>query len=254
MTCWPGSPRWSTARWRAPGRSATAPRRSSCSAGWARSGGGWAATCSTPTARSRGPPPSSTRLFADLSGWSVIDELRRDEADSRVTSTEIAQPANFLVQVGLTAELAHYGVHPKADRRAQRRRGQRRLRQRHAQPAGRGQSQLPPRAAAGHHRRVGRDARCGSAAKPRRRQWISRTREICASPAVNSPSGVTLAGSHSAIAEMSDELTDRGCVCPATAGGGALPLAPDGPDPAEADARSWPTWPRGHRSSRCIRR
>ena len=53
------------------------------------------------------------KLFADLSGWSVIDELRRDEADSRVTSTAVAQPANFLVQVGLTAELAHYGVHPK---------------------------------------------------------------------------------------------------------------------------------------------
>ncbi|HEX7426250.1 MAG TPA: acyltransferase domain-containing protein [Mycobacterium sp.] len=53
-------------------------------------------------------------IFADLSGWSVLDELRRDEADSRVAGTSVAQPANFLVQVGLTAELAHYGVHPKA--------------------------------------------------------------------------------------------------------------------------------------------
>jgi acyl transferase domain-containing protein len=45
-------------------------------------------------------------LFADLSGWSVIDELRRDEADSRVTSTAVAQPAMFLGKVGLTGELA----------------------------------------------------------------------------------------------------------------------------------------------------
>ena len=52
--------------------------------------------------------------FADLSGWSLIDELRRDEADSRVTSTEVAQPANFLIQAGLAAELAHYGVRPTA--------------------------------------------------------------------------------------------------------------------------------------------
>ena len=31
-----------------------------------------------------------------------------------MASTEVAQPANFLVQVGLNAELARYGVHPKA--------------------------------------------------------------------------------------------------------------------------------------------
>ena len=53
-------------------------------------------------------------IFTRLSGWSLIDEMRRDEADSRVTSTEIAQPANFLVQVGLTAELGQYGIRPAA--------------------------------------------------------------------------------------------------------------------------------------------
>ncbi|WP_197502661.1 acyltransferase domain-containing protein, partial [Mycobacterium scrofulaceum] len=54
------------------------------------------------------------KFFARVAGWSLIDEMRRDETDSRVTATEIAQPANFLVQVGLTAELAHYGVRPAA--------------------------------------------------------------------------------------------------------------------------------------------
>lgn len=44
----------------------------------------------------------------------MIDELRRDESDSRVASTAVAQSANFLVQIGLTAELAHYGVVPQA--------------------------------------------------------------------------------------------------------------------------------------------
>ena len=102
-------------------------------------------------------------VFTDLSGWSLIDELHRDEADSRMTSTAIAQPANFLVQVGLTAELAQLRRAPERHRRAQRRRGERCLRQRHAQLGRRGQSQLPPLPrGCSHGRRLGRDARRGS--------------------------------------------------------------------------------------------
>ncbi|MFF3226199.1 SDR family NAD(P)-dependent oxidoreductase [Nocardia suismassiliense] len=52
--------------------------------------------------------------FAAISGWSLIEELRRPEEDSRVTTTEIAQPANFLVQVCLAAELTELGVRPAA--------------------------------------------------------------------------------------------------------------------------------------------
>ncbi|WP_278265369.1 type I polyketide synthase [Nocardia sp. AG03] len=48
--------------------------------------------------------------FRALSGWSIIEELRRPEHESRVTSTEVAQPANFLVQVGLARELAARGI------------------------------------------------------------------------------------------------------------------------------------------------
>ena len=99
------------------------------------------------------------QFFADLSGWSVIDEMRRDEADSRVTSTAVAQPANFLVQVGLAAELAALRRVPERHRRAQCRRGERCLRQRHAQPGRRSQGELPQVAAAGRHGRLGRDAR-----------------------------------------------------------------------------------------------
>ncbi|HEY5841335.1 MAG TPA: type I polyketide synthase, partial [Mycobacterium sp.] len=52
--------------------------------------------------------------FRSIAGWSIIEELGRTEEDSRVISTEIAQPANFLVQVALVAELAKLGVHPAA--------------------------------------------------------------------------------------------------------------------------------------------
>lgn len=50
--------------------------------------------------------------FRAVSGWSIIEELLRPEAESRVTTTEVAQPANFLVQVALVAELAKYGITP----------------------------------------------------------------------------------------------------------------------------------------------
>ncbi|MEU2176487.1 SDR family NAD(P)-dependent oxidoreductase [Nocardia sp. NPDC019219] len=52
--------------------------------------------------------------FRAIAGWSIIEELLRPEDESRVTSTEVAQPANFLVQVALVRELAEYGVRPAA--------------------------------------------------------------------------------------------------------------------------------------------
>ncbi|MBH0778410.1 type I polyketide synthase [Nocardia bovistercoris] len=52
--------------------------------------------------------------FRRIAGFSVIAELLRPEDESRVTATEIAQPANFLVQVALTAELAELGIVPAA--------------------------------------------------------------------------------------------------------------------------------------------
>ncbi|WP_194830094.1 type I polyketide synthase [Nocardia sp. XZ_19_231] len=52
--------------------------------------------------------------FRAIAGWSIIEELGKPEHESRVTSTEVAQPANFLVQVGLVRELAEYGIVPAA--------------------------------------------------------------------------------------------------------------------------------------------
>ncbi|MEV5838663.1 SDR family NAD(P)-dependent oxidoreductase [Nocardia sp. NPDC052112] len=52
------------------------------------------------------------REFTALAGWSILEEMGRDEADSRIWRTEIAQPANFLLQAALTAELAEFGIRP----------------------------------------------------------------------------------------------------------------------------------------------
>lgn len=51
--------------------------------------------------------------FIEIAGWSIIEELCRDEDSSRVTNTEVAQPANFLVQVALVAELRAAGIEPE---------------------------------------------------------------------------------------------------------------------------------------------
>ncbi|MGW0705519.1 non-ribosomal peptide synthetase/type I polyketide synthase [Streptomyces sp. NPDC002643] len=52
--------------------------------------------------------------LAELTGWSLLDELAADEAHSRMAETWLAQPANFAVQVGLAALWRSRGVHPDA--------------------------------------------------------------------------------------------------------------------------------------------
>lgn len=46
--------------------------------------------------------------------WSLVEELTRPEASSRLGATEIAQPALFAVQAGVAALLAAWGVRPDA--------------------------------------------------------------------------------------------------------------------------------------------
>ncbi|KAB8142876.1 type I polyketide synthase [Chloroflexia bacterium SDU3-3] len=47
-------------------------------------------------------------------GWSVIDALLADEASSRMEETEVAQPANFAIQLGLAALWRSWGIEPDA--------------------------------------------------------------------------------------------------------------------------------------------
>lgn len=53
-------------------------------------------------------------IFAPLAGWSLIEEMRRPEAESRMERTEIAQPVLFAEQLGLTKVLRQYGIEPGA--------------------------------------------------------------------------------------------------------------------------------------------
>ncbi|MFD7618308.1 amino acid adenylation domain-containing protein [Streptomyces sp. NPDC059802] len=54
------------------------------------------------------------RAIRSIAGWSLLDEMRADEAGSRMGETWLAQPANFAVQVGLAAMWRQYGVRPDA--------------------------------------------------------------------------------------------------------------------------------------------
>ncbi|WP_067470427.1 type I polyketide synthase [Nocardia amamiensis] len=47
-------------------------------------------------------------------GWSLMDELLADEDRSRMAETEVAQPANFALQVGLAELWRSWGIEPDA--------------------------------------------------------------------------------------------------------------------------------------------
>ncbi len=53
-------------------------------------------------------------IFQPLSGWSLKEAMMAGEATSRMARTELAQPANFALQVALTRLWASYGIHPAA--------------------------------------------------------------------------------------------------------------------------------------------
>lgn len=51
-------------------------------------------------------------LFQPLSGWSLLAEMTRPEADSQIDRTDIAQPAIFALQVALAELWATWGLRP----------------------------------------------------------------------------------------------------------------------------------------------
>lgn len=52
--------------------------------------------------------------FKKQAGFSILDEMMKNEDVSRMEETEISQPANFIIQVALTALWASWGIHPVA--------------------------------------------------------------------------------------------------------------------------------------------
>ena len=53
-------------------------------------------------------------LFQQYAGWSIFKELIAEPDDSRMGDTEVAQPANFVLQVGLMELWRSWGITPDA--------------------------------------------------------------------------------------------------------------------------------------------
>lgn len=53
-------------------------------------------------------------IFQKLAGWSLMEAMMAPEAASRMAHTDLAQPANFAIQVGLTRLWESYGIRPAA--------------------------------------------------------------------------------------------------------------------------------------------
>ncbi len=51
-------------------------------------------------------------IFQPLSGWSLLDEMSKPEAEDRIAKTEIAQPMLFAQQIALTEVLIGAGIRP----------------------------------------------------------------------------------------------------------------------------------------------
>lgn len=54
------------------------------------------------------------RFFIRLAGWSMLEELGKDEADSRMDETEVSMPISFALQVALAALWRSWGMAPDA--------------------------------------------------------------------------------------------------------------------------------------------
>ncbi|MBP2657138.1 MAG: Polyketide synthase [Firmicutes bacterium] len=53
-------------------------------------------------------------IFKQYAGWSIVEEMLKPEAVSRMSETSIAQPANFVIQVALAAVWQAWGIVPDA--------------------------------------------------------------------------------------------------------------------------------------------
>ena len=147
--------------------------------------------------------------FRRHSGWSILEEMLADESVSRISSNEIAQPANFVLQVALAALWRSWGVEPSAivghsvgEVSAVYLAGALDLDD--AARVSFHRSRVQQRAAG-----LGRMLAAGVAPETAE-DLIDSCRDRVSIAAVNSPSSVTLAGDPDALAEIAAELEADG--------------------------------------------
>ncbi len=144
--------------------------------------------------------------------WSLVDELQKDEATSRVAEADFAQPVNFAFQAALWALWRHWGVEPQAvvghsagEIAAVYAAGAMDLDEAVRVAFHRGRLQ---HRATGH----GRMAAVGQGLDALRPLLVPYEGRIAVA-AVNSPQSVTLSGDTDAIEELSAVLQKQGTFC-----------------------------------------
>ena len=142
--------------------------------------------------------------FQDLAGWSIADALGKDESESRDAETQVAQPANFALQVALTALWKSWGITPDAI-------------------IGHSVGEVAAAYVAGvlsledairvsYYRSKCQQSCAGKGtmlavglSEKQAGVWIDQTEEVSIA-AINSPGAVTLAGTEAALQEIADTM------------------------------------------------
>lgn len=144
-------------------------------------------------------------IFQRLAGWSILAEMSANEDQSQITSAHLAQPANFILQAGLTALWREWGVEPAA-------------------AIGHSQGEVAAAYAAGvldlqdavrvsYHLgrllkgRASKGAMLAVGLNQKQLQGVLASDERVCIAAVNSPSAVTLAGEPAALEQIASRLT-----------------------------------------------
>jgi acyl transferase domain-containing protein/NADPH:quinone reductase-like Zn-dependent oxidoreductase/NADP-dependent 3-hydroxy acid dehydrogenase YdfG/acyl carrier protein len=147
-------------------------------------------------------------IFKKISGWSVLEEMMKDEADSRMKDTCIAQPANFYIQYGLTRMLEKYGV--AADAYIGHSVGE------VASTYFSGALSLEQALEVSHIRSLLQSRMAGTGAmlavsltEPEAAQYLDMYDDISIA-AINSPGSLTLAGNEDSLSAVSEDLNLKG--------------------------------------------
>ncbi len=148
-------------------------------------------------------------VFQAVAGFSILAEMLKDEQGSQISRTEIAQPANLVLQIGLLAVLKAAGVEPGA-------------------VVGHSVGELGSAYAAGvlnledvmtvaYHRSRLQATRAGTGGmlavglgKEQALERIAPCSDRVSVAAVNSPSSVTLAGDAQALEQLANVFTEEG--------------------------------------------
>ncbi|REK71362.1 SDR family NAD(P)-dependent oxidoreductase [Paenibacillus paeoniae] len=152
------------------------------------------------------------QLFTAYAGWSLLDAMMAKEPESRMGETEVAQPANFAIQVALAELWRSWGIVPEAIV---------------GHSAGEvaaayiaGAMSLEEAARVIYHRSrlqqkttgQGKMAAIGLSLEEAERR-LARTEGAVSIAAINSPSAVTLVGEPEALRTLTDKLESEGIFC-----------------------------------------